>query len=73
MNKVKTIEIKCLNSKCGKWFSSPIFFDDLNSFDTSEMYGNMVQCPECGMMTPCNKENMRVRAIEGGFKGNYTF
>ena len=72
MDKVKTIEVKCLNPKCGKWSPSPIFFGDINSFDSSIMYGNQAQCSNCGAMTPCNKENMRVRANEGGFKGKDT-
>lgn len=70
---VKTIEIKCLNQKCGHWFKSPIFFGNLGTFDTAYMSGNLVQCPYCGKMTPCNKENMRVRADKGGFKGKDTF
>lgn len=69
MDKVKTIEIKCLNSKCGSWFKSPIYFEDLDSLVSSVMYGNKVQCPNCGIMTSCNKENMRARATSGGFKG----
>lgn len=73
MSKVKTIEIKCLNSKCGKWFPSPIFFGDINSFDSSMMRGNTVQCPYCRKRTPCNKENMRVRAEKDGFRGEDTF
>lgn len=68
----KTVEIKCLNPKCGKWFKSPIFIGDLESFDSSALAGNNVQCPHCGKMTPCNKENMRIRADEGGFRGKDT-
>lgn len=68
----KSIEIKCLAPKCGKWFNSPIFFGDIRSFDISVMTGNIVQCPHCNSITPCNKENMRVRADEGGFLGSDT-
>jgi len=74
MSQVKEIQIKCLNGACGSWFSSPIFFGDTDSLDTSSMYGNTVQCPNCGGMTPCNKENMRVHTKDGnsGFVGNDT-
>jgi len=67
-----SIEIKCTNPKCGKWFTSPIFFGDMNSFDTSTLVGNTVQCPYCRDMTGCNKENMRIQGDEGGFRGDET-
>lgn len=70
MSTVKTIEIYC--NECDKWFPSPIFFGDLNSFDTSMIEGNKVQCPYHGGMIGCNKENMRVRGSDGGFKGKGT-
>lgn len=69
MSKVKEIQIRCLDQSCNAWFNSPIFFGDSESFDTSTLIGNTVQCPKCGRMTPCNKENMRVRAADGGFVG----
>ena len=50
-------EIRCLY--CGKWFPSPIQFGDAESFFSSELIGNRVNCPFCGHMTGCNKENMR--------------
>lgn len=28
-------------------------------YDSTEMSENMQQCPHCGQMTACNKENMR--------------
>lgn len=71
MDRTKVLEIKCLN--CGTWFPSPIFFGDINSFDTSIMSGNSAQCPHCHKMTGCNKENMRVISEEGGFRGKDTF
>jgi hypothetical protein len=71
MDKTKTLEIKCEN--CDTWFASPIFFGDMNSFDTSVMIGNSAQCPKCHKMTGCNKENMRVISEKGGFRGNDTF
>jgi hypothetical protein len=70
MPEVKELQIKCLN--CNQWFNSPIFFADFDSFDTSTMIGNQAQCPHCGRMTGCNKENMRVRAKDAGFVGDDT-
>jgi len=70
MSKVNQIDIRC--SKCSRWFPSPIIFGDSESFDTSTMYGNLAQCPYCGKMTSCNKENMRVRHEKGGFIGDET-
>jgi hypothetical protein len=70
MPEVKELQIKCLH--CWEWFNSPIFFGDLDSFDTSTLEGNQVQCPYCQKMTGCNKENMRVRAKDAGFVGNDT-
>ena len=67
MSDVKSIEIQCIN--CKEWFVSPIFFGDIDSFDSSTMIGNRVNCPKCGSIVPCNKENMRVRSSDGGFKG----
>ena len=67
MDKVKTLEIRCTD--CGTWFASPIFFGEMESFDTSTMIGNTVQCPNCNKMVSCNKENMRVRSENGGFSG----
>lgn len=70
MSEVKELHIRCLN--CNHWFNSPIFFGDLDSFDSSIMAGNQAQCPHCGRMTSCNKENMRVRAKDAGFVGDDT-
>lgn len=66
----KSIEIKCY--WCRSWFNSPIFFGDLDSLDNSTLEENLAQCRYCNKMTPCNKENMRVRADEGGLLGNAT-
>ncbi|WML25660.1 hypothetical protein [Neobacillus sp. OS1-33] len=73
MSKTNSVEIKCTNPKCGVWFQSPIGFGDMGSFDTSMLIGNTVQCPNCNTMTGCNKENMRVKSNDGGFRGNDTF
>jgi hypothetical protein len=67
MAKTKEISIRCLN--CNQWFPSPIFFGDSESFDTSTLFGNLAQCPHCGKMTGCNKENFRARFEDGGFLG----
>lgn len=67
MSTVKSIEIKCSN--CDSWIPSPFMFGDMESFDSSTLIGNKVQCQKCGTMTSCNKENMRVRSQDGGFKG----
>ena len=56
-NKKVVCEIKCL--KCGKWFESAIQFGGAEPFDTSTLIGNKQQCPFCGYLTDCNKENMR--------------
>lgn len=70
MADTKTVEIRCL--KCNRWFRSPIFFGSLETLESAAMSGNLVQCPHCRDMTPCNKENMRLRAEGGGFVGNDT-
>ena len=70
MSDVKEVQIRCLH--CGAWFSSPIFFGHMESFDTSTLIGNQVQCSSCGNMTDCNKDNMRVRVRSGGFVGKDT-
>jgi len=43
---------------CSAIFPSPIAFGDKKSFETSTLEGNMVRCPKCGSIVPCNKENM---------------
>jgi len=58
MSKELSIEVRCLH--CGKWFRSPIGFGSIKSYDTSILIGNIVKCPNCGRMTDCNKENMRL-------------
>ncbi len=69
MSRGTEIQILCLNDSCATWFPSPISFGDMESFDSSMLVGNSVQCPKCGKMTPCNKENMRVHSPKGGFHG----
>ncbi|MGI8467417.1 MAG: trigger factor [Pyrinomonadaceae bacterium] len=67
-SRTKKVEIQCLH--CERWFQSPIYFGDSQSFDTSALEGNTVQCPFCGKMTGCNKDNMRVGFEDGGFIGD---
>lgn len=69
MEKITAIQILCLNRECVKWFNSPIFFEDMDSLMTSTMFGNKAECPHCRELTPCNKENMRVKSEKGGFRG----
>lgn len=68
---IKVSEIRCQH--CEQWFESPIGFGELENFDKSTLSGNQVQCPECQRMTGCNKNNMRVRSKQGGFRGNDTY
>jgi len=70
MGQTKAIEIRC--GDCSKWFPSPIGLGDTQVFDASTLIGNQAQCPKCGKMTSCNKENMRVQFADGGFIGSQT-
>lgn len=69
MEKITDIQILCLNKNCVKWFNSLISFQYMESLMSSTMFGNKSQCPHCGEYTPCNKENMRVKSEQGGFRG----
>lgn len=73
MDKINAIDIKCLH--CGKWNPSPIFFDRLNILlsNLTVITGNTVSCKHCGKPTSCNRENMRVKTEDGGFRGLDTF
>jgi hypothetical protein len=70
MAKTVSIEIRCLHADCRKWFRSPIFFGDSESFDTATLFGNLAQCPHCRRMTGCNKENFKARFEDGGHMGS---
>jgi hypothetical protein len=65
----KTTEISIRCQHCKKWFPSPIFLGDSESFDTSVLFANRAQCPHCHKMTECDKENFRVKFEDGGFLG----
>lgn len=56
MSKKSKCQIKCLN--CKKWFSSPIQFEDSESFFTSYLMGYTIQCPHCKKMTLVNNHNI---------------
>jgi hypothetical protein len=72
MSKIKIIEVRCSNPECKHWFRSPVGFDSTESFDSAILYGNKVYCPDCKTMTICHKENIRIRAEDGGFMENET-
>lgn len=46
---------------CKEIFNSPIAFGDRKSFESSKLKGNVVNCPKCGSIVSCNKENMIFR------------
>ncbi len=48
--------VVCTN--CKAIFPSPIAFGDRKSFETAKLEGNTTTCPKCGVVVPCNKENM---------------
>lgn len=68
---VTGIDVRCLN--CRDWSPSPIFISPFTTFETAGLAGNRFQCPHCGKMSDCNKENFRVRFAGGGFRGSETF
>lgn len=67
MSNTTDIQIKCLN--CSNWFKSAIWIGNSETFDTAILFGNLQQCPHCGKMTSCNKENFKARFEDGGFLG----
>jgi Zn finger protein HypA/HybF involved in hydrogenase expression len=71
MAEIKKVEVQCKH--CKQWGPSQIGFGDTQSFKSSQLSGNMQQCPHCGKMTPANKENMRWTASDGEtYKGSDT-
>jgi uncharacterized C2H2 Zn-finger protein len=70
LERITKVEIRCTH--CGTWFDSPMSFGSSEAFNTSTLVGNTVQCPRCGKMTGCNKENIRHHSASGGFVGNDT-
>lgn len=67
-SRTRSIEVRCLH--CRKWFRSPIQFEESGSFDSSAVIANVTNCPHCGRMTGCDKENYRASFDDGGFRGN---
>ena len=67
MAKTKEISVRCLH--CREWFPSPIFLGDSETFDSNVLFNNRAQCPQCGQMTGCDKNNFRARFEDGGFLG----
>ena len=67
MPELKELHIRCLN--CNEWTKLPILFSEFASLVISKMEGKQVECPNCGKMTGCNKENMQFRAKDTGFVG----
>ncbi len=66
--KTLSITMRCLH--CGAKFPSPIFMTPYSTFSTATLFGNLAQCPSCGKMTGCNKENFLARFEGGGWVGN---
>ncbi|WP_082721992.1 hypothetical protein [Burkholderia sp. RF2-non_BP3] len=62
MAEIKEIWIKCPN---GHRFRSPIFLGDTETFDSGVLFGNTAQCPTCGALVDCNKENMSYILADG--------
>jgi hypothetical protein len=67
MSKTTDIQVRCLY--CKTWFKSAIWIGDRAGFEGSHLFGNQQQCPKCGKMTPCNKENFKARFEDGGSIG----
>lgn len=44
--------------KCSAIFPSPIAFSTRKSFELARLERNTTNCPKCGAVVPCNKENM---------------
>jgi len=70
MAKTTEIKVRCLN--CEKWFDSAIWISERSGFDSATLTGNLQQCPHCGKLTGCNKENFKARFEDGGFLGEET-
>jgi len=70
MAKIKSASIKC--GHCGDKFPSPIFLGDTETFDSATVSGNIAQCPKCGGVVNCNRENMSYELADttGGFVGD---
>lgn len=65
----KTIEISICCKHCNRWFPSPIFMSDSESFSATTLFENEMECTHCKKMTGCDEENFRARFEGGGFLG----
>lgn len=68
----KTTEIQVRCQHCKTWFNSAIWIGDRASFEGTTLFNNLQQCPSCGKMTGCDKENFKARFEDGGFIGEST-
>jgi hypothetical protein len=72
-DKIKSMEVRCQNPVCRKWFASTMFFfEDMESFKSSHLEGNTTQCPHCGRITGSDKENMWVISEKDEYRGKDT-
>ena len=56
--------IKC--NDCHQIFQSRLYLGTRETYLTSTLAENRIECPKCGRMTDCNKENMTFNDGEGG-------
>ena len=62
MAAIKDVKIKC--GHCGSVFRAGIQFGDTESMESAITSGNTQQCPSCGQMVHCNKENMAYTLLD---------
>lgn len=60
---IDRIELQC--AACKQWTNSPIQFKDTETFYRYTLSGNKFDCPHCGALSPCNKENVRFTRADG--------
>jgi hypothetical protein len=66
--KTLSITVKCLH--CGHKFKSAVRMSPYAAFKVAFVSGNKQQCPSCGQMTACDKENFLATFEGGGWVGN---
>jgi hypothetical protein len=67
MSLTQSIHLRCQH--CRKWFRSPIFFIDSESFDTTTLFDTRAQCRHCGRLTKCDQDNLNARFKDGAQLG----
>lgn len=67
MTKIKDIHLRC--PKCKTRFRSFIQFGTLSAFETAITQGNTTDCPSCGHVFPCNRDNMSYVLADGSGGG----